>query len=1082
MKRKFTQLLATFLLLGCCFVVSAQETTSDIVGTVTDKGKGVPGASVTAIHLPTGTKYVTSTRKDGRYNIPNAKIGGPYSVTIGYVGYKTEKQDGIYLSLGQEFKVDFGLTPESAMLTEVVVKGGKQDKVFNNSRTGSQEVITRNQLERLPTINRSFQDFTKLTPSSNGLNFGGVNASYNNLTVDGANFNNVFGLSSTLGGQTGSQPISIDAIEQIQVNLSPYDVRQGNFTGAGVNSVTRSGTNQFKGSVYNYIRNNNLQGYKVKSVDLLANGATKPQFDYTQIGATLGGPIIKNKVFFFASYEQEKISTPATSLVALQPGQTAGGNISQAKATDLDSLRNFLISRYGYNPGEYQNYNYRTESKKATVKIDWNINDKNTFTIKYNYLHSLKDIAASNSGAQGTRQPSTTGLPFSGNGYTINNNFDIFIAELNTRLTNKISNKLQIGYSALRDFRAPLANGNFPLVDILNGQGQTYTSFGYEPFTYNNKLNSDIFQYSDIATYYYKSHEITAGAQYYYKKFLNGFAPNYQGLYRFNTLQDFYDGATNPALNKTSLFNLQYATTPDGSFPFGKTEVHELGFFAQDKWRVNSQLTVTYGIRGDVPIFVNKFDKNDALSALPFRDGIRVDVGQKPKTQMLFSPRVGFNWDVNGDKVTQIRGGIGLFAGPPPFVWISNQASNNGVQFGSFSRTAPQPFLTNIDSIRKTFAGKLSPNYNIAVTDPKFKYPQNLKASLAIDRKLPDNWTVTVEANYAHDINAVYFQNIGLPTTGSPLVGPDNRIRYSSSQIYAGSTLDNPNISSAILMKNSSKGYSYYLTFQAVKTLKNFTGSVAYTYNQSKTINDGGSIAQSNWRDRPVSGDPNANDLSYSNFYQPHRVIAYGTYRAEYAKYFATSIGLTFEAATNGTASYTYNGDVNNDGSGGNNDLIYIPRNQSEIVLVKSSATDPRTPGQIWSQLDNYINQDAYLSQRRGQYAERNGALAPYFKKLNMNITQDFYYKTKDNVKHTLRVTFDIFNVGNLINRQWGVVRTFNNSSPIRYVGLGSDGKPMFTVPFLDNANQIPLVNSYRDDTGIGSRWQAQIGVRYLFN
>ena len=1082
-------LLFSLLFSGCLSYAFAQETTSEIQGIVKNGNTAVAGAAVVAIHQPTGTKYTVATRTDGRYNLPNVKIGGPYTVTLTNVGSKNTVKENIYLSLGQVHNADFSVENDIKELDAVVVSGMRQDKIINNSRTGSQEVITRTQIERLPTISRSLSDFTKLTPSSNGLSFGGVSGSYNNLTVDGANFNNAFGLSGTLGGQTASQPISIDAIEQIQVNVSPYDVRQGSFSGAGINSVTRSGTNKFKGSVYNFFRSENSQGYKVNSAQ-----AVKTPIDYNQFGFSLGGPIIKNKVFFFGSYEKEKIELPGSPVWrAANTGESSDGvSISQARADTLNALKSFLMSKFSYDPGSFDNYNYATESKKITARLDWNINDKNTFTIKYNFLNSFRDIAASNSGAQGSRQPSVTGLPFSGNGYRINNNFNIFIAELNTRFGNKATNKLQVGYTELRDFREPLAKGTpFPLVDILNGNNQTYTSFGYEPFTFNNKLSSDIIQISDIFTLYKGSHEITLGTQNFIKQFENGFAPNYQGYFRFNTLQDFYAAANNPYVSPTqpgaqlaTVRRLGFASTKDGSFPFAKIGSAEIGVFVQDKWRIKPNVTLTYGIRVDVPTFEDKFDTNDSLKALTFRDGLKIDVGQAPPTRALVSPRLGFNWDVKNDKKTQIRGGLGLFAGPPPFVWISNQAGNNGVQLGSVNlgngATPSQPFSPNVDAFRPA-GGTLSTSYNIAVTDKDFRYPQNLKATLGIDQKLPANFTLTVEGNYTKDINSVYFQNINLPATGVRLAGADNRIRYNTPQIYNGTTLSNPNISDAILMRNSNEGFGYFFTTQLQKTSKYFTGSVAYTYSKARTINDGGSIAQSNWRDRQVKGDPNTDELGFANFYQPHRVIAYGSYRREYAKYFASSIGFTFEAANNGTGTYTYNGDLNGDNQT-TNDLMYVPRNQSEINLVRVNAADPRTPDQIWAQLNNFINQDLYLSKQRGKVVERNGAVAPYFKQLNLNFTQDFFYETKDKTRNTLRVTVDIFNLGNLINRQWGVTKSFVRTAPLNFAGVGADGKPTFSFPYLDANTQTPVTQSFRDNLGIASRWQMQIGLRYLFN
>ncbi|MEP6615257.1 MAG: carboxypeptidase regulatory-like domain-containing protein [Ginsengibacter sp.] len=1087
--------------------VFAQETTSEIHGAVVD-GNGIPlsGATVVTVHEPTGTRSTTTTRKDGLYNLSNLKVGGPYKIDVTYIGFKSDKKENIQLLLGQDYRADFKLIAETKELTNVVVTSSRADKIFNSSHTGSQEIISRSQIERLPTINRSLQDFTKLSPTSNGLSFGGRSSQYNNVTVDGANFNNAFGLSGTLGGQTNAQPISIDAIEQIQVNISPYDVRQGGFSGAGVNSVTRSGTNQFKGSVYTYLRGPDLQGYKIRNKTI-----PKSDFKYNLRGASIGGPIIQNKLFFFISGEQERKTEPATTLVANKPGQTAvPGVVSQAVADTLDALKSFLQSKFGYNPGEYQGYDYRTNSDKLTVRLDLNINSSNTFTIKYNYLKSLRDITASNSGAVGSRQPSNTGLPFSGNGYTINNNFNIFIGELNTKISNKSNNKLQVGYTALRDFRSSQASGDFPLVDILNGQGQTYTSFGYEPFTYNNLLSTNIFQISDIYTYYAGKHEITVGTQNYKKTFKNGFAPNYEGAFIFNSLTDFYNSVNKGDSNARS-YNLSYALTKDGTFPFAKIGVTELGFFAQDKYRVKDNLTITYGFRLDLPVFQDKFDSNPNVPTLTFRDGKHYDVGEKPATNLLISPRVGFNWDVFKNGRTQVRGGVGSFSGPPPFVWVSNQASNNGVQFGSIS-TKNLPFSSNINAYRPS-SGAINTSYNLVVVDKDFKYPQVLKSTLAFDQKLPEDIIFTVEGTYSKDLHAVNYENVNLPATGTPLAGPDNRIRFSGTRIYGGTpppaTVSNPNISSAILLKNYSKGYSYSVTFELQKAFRNFNTSVAYTHSKAKSLQDGGSIAASSWRDRPVKNDPNAPELGFANFYQPNRLIAQASYRKEYAKHYATSIGLVFEIAPSPTSailpittagSYTYSGDVNNDGTGGNNDLIYIPRSQSEIVLVPvntggGTVTDTRTPDEIWNQLNNFINQDKYMKAHRGEVAERNGVVLPYYKHLDLNITQDFYLKTGTS-KHTLRLSFDIINLGNLLNKNWGIGKIFstpfntsqNAASFLKFEGLVKTagdpnvGKPQFSFPYQDAANKIPFSSSWQDNTTTFSRWQGQIGIRYLFN
>ncbi len=1085
MKRLFLNLLL-LLLSGLGLGLQAQETTAEIQGIITEKNATpLIGATITAIHQPTGTKYTTTTRKDGRYNLANLRVGGPYEVTASYVGFKEEKQTDIFLLLGQSYKADFGLVSTTTDLKEVVVTATRSDKVFNKSRTGSAEVVNRQQIERLPTINRSINDFTRLTPTANSnatygtSSFAGRANSYNNLTVNGASFNNTFGLAAGLGGQTNSQPISIDALDQIQVNIAPYDVTLGGFTGAGINSVTKSGTNQVKGTVYSYWKSPGLTGLKVGPAKL-----AKQQFDFNNRGLSVGGPIIRNKLFFFISGEQERVSTPATSLVASRNG-SSGVGISQAKAEDLDALSSFLKSKFGYETGAYENYTFDTYSDKVTTRFDYNINKKHTLNVNYYYMKSYRNVPPSNSGApSNNRQPSTTAMPFFSSSYVINNNFHIVIAELNSRFSNKLSNKLQVGFNRLRDFRSS-PGGIFPLVDIENGAGSSFTAFGFEPFTAFNKLSTNTWQLNDIVTLYKGNHTFTFGTQNTYNKFQNGFAPNYYGAYRFASLNDFYNSVNNGAANATR-YELRYSARKNGEFPYADVSTFQLGFFAQDKWNVNNNLVVTYGIRADIPIFKQNFIANTNADALTYRDGQKIKTGEAPGTSVLLSPRAGFNWDVKGDKKTQVRGGIGVFAGAPPFVWISNQASNNGVDFGSFVNTGGVAFSADVNAYRPS-NGVANTSYNLAVTDKNFKFPQLFRSNIAVDHKLPWDITATLEGIFSKDINAVYHQNINLPSTGTALAGSDKRIRYSSTKIYSGAggvSASNPNISDAILMTNTSKGSTYNVTLQLQRNVKNLYTMVAYTYGNSRSVNDGGSIAQSIWRDRAVSGDPNAEAVSFSNFYQPHRVIAAAYYRFEYAKYFATSLGFTFEGANGGTASYTYNGDLNGDGLT-TNDLVYIPKDQSDIVLETVNGSDPRTASIIWGQLNTYINQDPYLSTRRGKYAERNGLLLPFYKRLDLNFTQDFMVKAGKNT-NTLRFTMDIFNFGNLLNKNWGISRITNRTSLLNFkrvetVGANA-GKPVFSYPYLDATNQIPLTSTFQNSTGIGSRWQMQVGVRYIFN
>jgi hypothetical protein len=1104
LKMKLSILTVLLALLG--FSAMAQETTSEIQGTVTDGNTALSNATIVAVHVPTGTKYSTTSRKDGRYNLPNLRVGGPYTVTATFVGFKENKQDNITILLGQAYNADFKLTSTTATLSEIVVATTRQDKIFSNNRTGSQEVINRIQIERLPTINRSLQDFTKLEPTSNGLSFGGRSNQYNNVTVDGANFNNSFGLSGTLGGQTGSQPISLDAIEQIQVNVSPYDIRQGGFTGAGINTVTRSGTNQIRGTVYEYLKNENNQGYKVANTQLV-----KTPIKFNLRGFAVGGPIIKNKLFFFVSAEQVRQELPASSFIASDASHPAvAGSVSQANADTLAKLASFLQTKFGYTAGPFQGYNQKTQSDKITAKIDWNINERNTLTLKYNYLKSSAEQFASTSrngfsGFVTGGQPGNTSMPFQGSGYVINNNFNIFIAELNTRFSNKMVNKFQVGFTQLRDFRTPQGNSDLPLVDILSG-GNIYTTFGYEPFTYNNKLNTDNFQFSDIFTFYKGSHEITAGTQNSFKKYLNGFAPAYQGAYQFSSLTEFYNSVNDATgLSKALRYAVQYSALKDGSFPYAKAGSNDISLFAQDKWNIKKNFTLTYGIRFDNSMYTGTFDQNPDFAALTFANGSKYDVGKKPKAALLISPRLGINWDVLGDKTLQVRGGGGIFSGPPPFVWISNQASNNGVQFGSIIKTGATAVTFNADpNANKPTGGAANTAYSVALVDNNFKYPSVLKTSLAIDKKLKHNWVISLEGSYTKDINAVYYSNVNLNETAAfALGGADNRLRYntsatttlnnSSKYYFAGTSSANPNLGNAILMKNSSKGYSSTTTLRVQKTLRNLYLSAAYTHSRSKNTAEGGSTAGSLWSGRPVQGtDPNADNLSNASWYQPHRVVAFASYKFSYAKYFATSFGLYFEAAPNGVTSYIYNGDLNGDGN--TNDLIYIPNAASEIVLVKSgsgglgtgASTDVRTAAQQWAQLNAFIGQDNYLSSHRGQIADANAVVIPYFKKMDVNITQDISIKTgnkPDADRHTLRLSLDILNVGNLLNKYWGIVKAPTVTNFLRYEGLGADGKtPSFSFTQQDAANMIPYVNSFSNSTSIASRWQMQFGIRYLFN
>jgi hypothetical protein len=1098
---------ALLMMLPVSRLFAQGSTTAALAGTVVDeKGQGLPGASVIAVHEPTGSRYGGSTRADGRYNIVNMRVGGPYKITVSFVGYKNAVQSGIVLTLAQELRQNFKLEVNQSQLEEVKVVASRSS-IINSGRTGAATTVSNNQITTLPTLNRSLGDFARLDPRANGLNFAGRNALYNNITVDGAFFNNTFALSSTIGGQTGASPISVDAIDQFQVLIAPYDVRQGMATGANINVVTKSGTNNWSGSGYYFGTDQGLVGNKIG--DVVNQYGT---FARGQIGARVGGALIKNKLFVFGSFEQETQTDPGSNYVATRPGSTAA-NQSIATAADMDRLKDFLKTKYNYDPGAYENWNREKYSQKVNLRLDWNISDKHKFNIKYNYLRSYADINPSSSGSlTGGRAATSQVLPFQGSVYRINNNLDSYIAELNSTFSSSIANNLTVGYTAMRDFRqSPVNNTPFPTVDIGNNNTSELTTFGYEPFSANNILNSDIFQVADNLTIYKGKNVYTLGLSYETNSFQNGFAPNYYGAYQFKSVDDFIASATSGTSNA---LQYQQQWSNYSSFPFAEMKGSTLSFYGQDEITAAKGLKLTFGLRADAtsfPVSDEAKYNNQYVPALTFRDGVKLATNKFPETTVLWSPRFGFNWDVKDDKQTQIRGGLGIFSGRVPYVWLSNQLSNNGVLFGSelLSKPTTRPFTNNVDAYRPTISSPLMPtSYNLAVTDPNFKFSQVFRSNLALDKNLGNGWILGLEGIYTKDINAVYLVNVNLPNSTVKAVGADNRVIYytvgtnglpgsvKNYQIYGGTkgvnapttgnTTASPNISDAIVIKNTDLGYSYALTATISKAFENgLFASLAYTNSDSRSVNDGGSIAQSQWRDRVVSGDPNENVASYSSYIQTHRFNAYGSYKLNYLnEKAATTFGFTYSVAPAGRFSYVYSGDMNGD-SQTSNDLIFIPSSQNDIMLkdlpvTVSGVASVYTAAQQWTDLDKYIAQDSYLSGRRGQYAERNGAELPWQANFDFKIIQDFYIKVGGQ-KNTLQFTLDVFNFGNYVSPQWGLGQSSVRAGLLTYTGNdAATGKPVFQFPY--RSGTVPMTDSFQRNFGLGSRWQAQFGVRYIFN
>ncbi|MBS1508880.1 MAG: TonB-dependent receptor [Bacteroidetes bacterium] len=1107
-------------------------TTASISGLVTDKnGEPLPGASVIAIHTPSGTKYGAVSRSDGRYNLPAVRIGGPYTVTVTFVGYEDQKTEIDYLALDQNFTANFKLGESAIQLSEIQVTAQK-DAVLNSERTGAATSVRREQFERLPSITRSFQDFTALDPRSNGFSFGGRSNLFNNFTIDGATSNNVFGLSALPGGQANSQPISVDAIQAIQVNFAPYDVRQGAFTGAGVNAVTRSGTNEFSGSAYGFFKNQSMVGTKVAGVT-----QTNANFSYENVGFRLGGPIIKNKLFFFANYEFEKNVTPAVTFPANTTGNQPLGITDTAdpnynSEANLQRISDFFSNPAnasitgGYNPGSYKNFDLPTQSQKYLARFDWNISDKHKLTVRYNQLSAFRDITPSGSvnpfgTSIGGRTNSVNGIPFSNSYYRQLNTLYSIVAELNSSFSNKYSNTFTIGYSAFRDPREQGGGGAvpaFPMVDIKGPNGQWLTSIGPDPFTKNNKLYQDIIQINDNFNIYLPNHVVTLGTANELFKFTNVFTAMINGNYQFNSISDFLNNAVAPtATNAPTQFQTQYSAVAGNPAPGAIWNAQQFGVYAQDEYTGIKNVKLTYGIRVDMPSYPSTLPQNTISDALTFNHGEKIQVGKLPNATVLYSPRIGFNWDVKGDKTLQVRGGTGVFTGRIPFVWLSNQVTNNGLLFGQIQSAGQAANFAsgyNFSATPVTSTGA-APQFSINATVKNFKFPQVWRTNIAIDKSLPYGLVATFEAIYTKDINAAYWRDANLSDPIRTVDG-DGRPQFAAtinSNPTAGATdangnplygrRINQNIVSALVLDNTKLGYSYSLTGQLQKTFnKGFYASAAYTFTDARDVN-AGTGSQASVTSYPTVQSYNLPIISYSSNLAQHRVVASASYRKEYARFFATTLSAIYQGSSGFRYSYTYTGDVNGDGS--TNDLIYIPRNQSEILLTTSNAADTRSVVDIWNQLDQYISQDKYLSKHRGEYAARNGAVSPWTNSLNVRLLQDFYIELKNGKRNTLQFSFEAINFLNLLNSDWGVTKiparqallgfagyenpgvttpNTNASNPLlpnsSYTTTAFTGRPIFT--FATNSDGSALSRTNINNTTIGSRYQLQIGVRYIFN
>ena len=1031
----------------CTISLYAQVTTASMNGAIADaKGEGLIGATIVAKHLPSGTQYGVVTNNDGRFTIPNMRVGGPYEVIVSYVGFKSEKFAGISLQLGQKFALNATLKGESATLDEVVVKA---DPVMNGTRTGAALNIDNAQLQTLPTISRSTADYTRLTPlAAEGGSFGGRNSQYNNYSLDGAIFNNPFGLdAATPGGQTDAQAVSLDAIDQIQVSVAPYDVTQAGFTGASVNAVTKSGTNKLTGTAFAFFRNKNMIGTKVEDTEVF-----RGDLKAFQAGFAIGGPIIKDKLFFFANFELERRSDLGSNFLAARSG-VSGANVSRVLASDLENVSNLLRQTYNYETGPYENYKHDANNQKGLFKLDWNISQNHKLSASVNFLDAFKDKPA-NPTAIGRRGPDAITLQFYNSGYRINNKILSGIVDLKSQFGSKYSNKLQVGFAQFKDTRDPFS-APFPVLNFAK-DGVRYIVAGHEPFSINNRLDQRVLQFTDNFNIYAGKHTFTLGTSLERFSFDNSFnLTGYGSRVFFGPGEDI---ATAETFIKSAGFAAEVAgakaaytnNNAKGTWALAQTTLGQWAVYGQDEFSVNDKFTLTYGLRLDMPLYFNTpqlAEENikrvgDYQPNVQYFNGdaqpVKLSSTTLPAQKPLFSPRVGFNYDVKGDRSQQLRGGSGLFTGRFPFVWIGNQVANPAFYF-------------------------------YCVTDPNFKFPQVWRTNFGYDHKFKSGWLVSADVIYTKDINAVMVQNWGLKTPTGRLQGADSRPIYTDND---RAKHDFGGVTNAYVFTNSSLGSTLNLQIQAEKTWTNgLFVKGGYNFLDAKdgastTVEISSDVFDLNPADIQNSNRP---ILGPSPFGNRHRFVGVLAKKYVYGGgKWATNFALFSEYVQGNRYSFTYSGDINNDG-GTNNDLMFIPTD-AQIEQIKFTGTTAQQAAQR-AGLKSFIAQDDYLSSRRGQYAEKFASLNPWYSKWDLRILQDYNLPNKN----VIQFSVDVLNLGNLISSNWGVRQLASSTRLAQPLGVGvENGVPTYSF----DASQR---QTYFNDFTLNSRWQIQVGLRYRF-
>ena len=1077
----------------------AQVTTSSMNGRVADeKGEPVVGAAVVATHEPSGTVYGAIVNQNGQYTINGMRAGGPYKVEVSSVGYNSLLFKDVTLQLAETYNLSATLKESTEFLEQVVVIGTAKSK-FSNENTGAATNIDNSQIAALPTVSRSITDVTRLSPyGGNGMSFAGADGRTANFTVDGANFNNNFGLSEKLPG--GGSPISIDAIEEMQVVISPFDVRQTNFIGGGINAITKSGTNTFKGTAYVYHKNENLRGDAICGEQITGARAKDRTTTY---GFTLGGPIVKNKLFFFVNYEYVNTPTIANRWRGSEDGKEDANNyISRTKLSDLQKVSDFVKDKYGYDTGSYTNFPADESNQKILARIDWNINDKNHLAVRYNYtLNRGWNAPNKTSMDGGTRasgaRTSQYSMSFANSMYAIDNLVHSISLDLNSRITDNLSNQFLATFSKLDDTRST-GSSEFPFIDILDGSGQNYMALGYELFSWNNAVHNTIANVRDDLTWYLGSHKVTGGLRYEYQMADNAYMRNGTGYYRYSSLDDFLNGAAPEIVNLTYGYNGE-------KNPAARVRFSQASIYAQDEWSVRENFKLTYGVRFDGLFFNNKdVVTNNAILKLNYYPKAKdfkethIDTGKWPGAQLAISPRVGFNWDVFNNKSLKVRGGTGLFSGRLPLVFFTNMPTNSGsvqyqaqinaknaakngftmAEFAGGLVTDANGKVTTNALYQKLLGLGYPANYkpedgtvpsSISAVDNKFKMPQVWKTSLAVDYAIPTSFpfSVSVEGIFNKTINGVMISDWSMKDAGSyaKFNGVDNRPIYPDS--FRNGT-------SAFVLENTTKGYGYSASATVNMTpIPEVNIMAAYTHTASKEITSmPGSNAESAFTYVPTVAGPNYIDLHNAINVIPDRFIASVTHNDHCGNHFSL-IYETWRGSSN--YSYMLSNDMNGDGYA--YDAVYIPTDaQVKNGDFRFVSDDDR------DRFMAFVHKDKYLSKHQGKYAEAYSVYSPWVHRVDFSYKHDFKVKA-GKTTNILQLGFDIKNLLNIFNSNWGVMKILNpaigtEARILKYEGADADGYAKFSTPKGVTGN----TKTFTPNHAIGQCWYASIGIKYMFN